>query len=145
ELLVVTEFGYGKRTSIDDYPSQSRGGGGVITSKVTEKTGRVATARIITEKDNDLMIISASGVVIRTDVSHIKKAGRATQGVTLMNLGDGDTVVAVATTNGKKPEEAHDNGEDGSSLLDETTAIENDNEDAASGMINDSVTLNQTE
>ncbi|HEU5228223.1 MAG TPA: DNA gyrase C-terminal beta-propeller domain-containing protein, partial [Ktedonobacteraceae bacterium] len=116
ELLVVTEYGYGKRTPIDDYPCQSRGGSGVITSRVTEKTGRVATARIITEKDNDLMIISASGVVIRTDVSLIKKAGRATQGVILMNLAEGDSVVAVATTNGKKTdsnnhEEHEENGE----------------------------------
>jgi len=102
ELLVVTEYGYGKCTAIDEYPRQTRGGSGVLTSKVTDKTGRVAAARIITEHDNDLMIISASGVVIRTDVSLIRRAGRATQGVTLMNLGDGDTVVAVATTNGKK-------------------------------------------
>jgi DNA gyrase subunit A len=105
ELLVVTEYGYGKCTAIDEYPRQTRGGSGVITSKVTEKTGKVAAARIINEHDNDLMIISASGVVIRTDVSLIKRAGRATQGVTLMNLGEGDTVVAVATTNGKKVEE----------------------------------------
>ncbi|HEY6287002.1 MAG TPA: DNA gyrase subunit A, partial [Ktedonobacteraceae bacterium] len=105
ELLVVNENGYGKRTPIDEYPSQSRGGGGVITSKVTEKTGLVATARVITEKDNDLMIISAGGVVIRTDVSTIHVAGRATQGVRLMNLGEGDCVVAVATTNGKKMDE----------------------------------------
>jgi DNA gyrase subunit A len=102
QLLVVNENGYGKRTPVDEYPSQSRGGGGVITSKVTKKTGPVATARIITEKDNDLMIISAGGVVIRTDVSTIHVAGRATQGVRLMNLGEGDSVVAVATTNGKK-------------------------------------------
>jgi DNA gyrase subunit A len=102
QLLVVNENGYGKRTSVDEYPSQSRGGSGVITSKVTKKTGPVATARVITEKDNDLMIISAGGVVIRTDVSTIHVAGRATQGVRLMNLGEGDSVVAVATTNGKK-------------------------------------------
>jgi DNA gyrase subunit A len=102
QLLVVNENGYGKRTPVDEYPSQSRGGSGVITSKVTKKTGLVATARVITEKDNDLMIISAGGVVIRTDVSTIHVAGRATQGVRLMNLGEGDSVVAVATTNGKK-------------------------------------------
>ena len=105
QLLVVNENGYGKRTPIDEYPSQSRGGSGVITSKVTTKTGPVATARVITEKDNDLMIISAGGVVIRTDVSTIHVAGRATQGVRLMNLGEGDAVVAVATTNGKKMDE----------------------------------------
>src|SRR6266567_1499136 len=105
ELLVVNENGYGKRTPVDEYPGQSRGGGGVITSKVTKKTGLVATARVITEKDNDLMIISAGGVVIRTDVSTVHVAGRATQGVRLMNLGEGDCVVAVATTNGKKMDE----------------------------------------
>ncbi len=102
ELLVVTEHGYGKRTPIDEYPRHSRGGGGVITQKVTDKTGNVAAARVISDRDNDLMIISADGVVIRTDVSKVRTAGRATQGVTLMNLGEGDTVVAVATTNGKK-------------------------------------------
>ncbi len=110
ELLIVTEYGYSKRTAIEEYPRQGRGGGGVITSKVTDKTGRVVAARVITEHDSDLMVISASGVVIRTDVSTIKTAGRATQGVILMNLGEGDTVVAVSTTNGKKLEAA--NGDD---------------------------------
>ena len=113
QLLVVNENGYGKRTPVDEYPSQSRGGSGVITSKVTEKTGPVATARVITEKDNDLMIISAGGVVIRTDVSTIHVAGRATQGVRLMNLGEGDEVVAVATTNGKKMDEQNGIEDDG--------------------------------
>ena len=113
ELLVVTEFGYGKCTPIDDYPVQTRGGGGVLTAKVNDKTGRVATARILTEKDNDLMIISASGVVIRMDVANIIRGGRATQGRRMMNLGEGDTVVAVATTNGKKLEDvAEESGED---------------------------------
>src|ERR1700694_49233 len=110
ELLIVTENGFGKRTPIEEYPRHSRGGGGVITSKVTEKTGSVATARIITEKDNDLMIISSGGVVIRTDVNTIRRAGRDTQGVSVMNLGGGDKVVAVATTNGKKMEEQNGNG-----------------------------------
>jgi len=109
ELLVVTERGYGKRTPIDEYPSQSRGGGGVITLKVTDKTGSVASARVISDHDNDLMRISAGGVVIRTDVSAIARSGRATQGVRLMNLGEGDSVVAVATTNGKKLDEPNGN------------------------------------
>jgi len=109
ELLVVTERAYGKRTPIDEYPSQSRGGGGVITLKVTDKTGSVASARVISDHDNDLMIISAGGVVIRTDVSAIARSGRATQGVRLMNLGEGDSVVAVATTNGKKLDEPNGN------------------------------------
>jgi len=116
ELLVVTEYGYGKRTAIEEYPLQSRGGSGVLTSRVTDKTGRIASARIITENDSDLMIISSSGVVIRTDVSLVKKAGRATQGVTLMNLGEDDTVVAIATTNGKKLA----NGEESEELEEET-------------------------
>jgi DNA gyrase subunit A len=109
ELLVVTEHGYGKRTPIDEYPSQSRGGGGVITLKVTDKTGPVSSARVISDHDNDLMIISAGGVVIRTDVSAIARSGRATQGVRLMNLGEGDSVVATATTNGKKLDEPNGN------------------------------------
>src|SRR5258706_460460 len=127
ELLVVTEHGYGKRTPIDEYPTHNRGGGGVITARVTEKTGHVAAARMINEKDNDLMIISAGGVVIRTDVSKIAKAGRATQGVRLMHLAEGDTVVAVATTNGKKLESLNGNGdevEEDASELDELSELE---------------------
>jgi len=128
ELLIVTEYGYSKRTAIDEYPRQGRGGGGVITSKVTDKTGRVVAARVITEHDSDLMVISASGVVIRTDVSKIKTVGRATQGVILMNLGEGDTVVAVSTTNGKKIEETNgDDTQDSSAteseLLVDSTAV----------------------
>jgi DNA gyrase subunit A len=102
ELLSVTEHGYGKCTPIDDYPTQSRGGSGVITLKVNDKTGPVAAARVIDVQDNDLMIISAGGVVIRMDVHNIIRGGRATQGRRMMNLGNGDMVVAVATTNGKK-------------------------------------------
>jgi DNA gyrase subunit A len=129
QLLVVNENGYGKRTLVDEYPSQSRGGSGVITSKVTRKTGPVATARVITEKDNDLMIISAGGVVIRTDVSTIHIAGRATQGVRLMNLGEGDSVVAVATTNGKKMD-AQNGAEDEVEVSGEQeTEAEQENED----------------
>jgi DNA gyrase subunit A len=128
ELLVVTEHGYGKRTPIDEYPTHNRGGGGVITARITEKTGHVAAARMINEKDNDLMIISAGGVVIRTDVSTIAKAGRPTQGVRLMHLAGGDSVVAVATTNGKKldPQNGNGNGdeaEETGSELDEVDAL----------------------
>jgi DNA gyrase subunit A len=107
-LLIVTVYGYGKRTLIEDYPRHNRGGGGVITAKVTEKTGPVASARMISELDSDLMVITAGGVVIRTDVTRIKTSGRATQGVTLIHLGENDSVVAVATTNGKKPQGAEE-------------------------------------
>jgi DNA gyrase subunit A len=112
ELLVVSEYGYGKRTPISEYPRHSRGGGGVMAMRVTEKSGNIAAARVITERDSDLMIISASGVVIRTDVTLVKTSSRVTQGVHLMNLNDGDTVVAVATTNGKRPPDATDESEE---------------------------------
>jgi DNA gyrase subunit A len=108
ELLIVTEKGIGKRTPLQEYTCHHRGGKGSSTSKINEKTGLIATARVVTEHDNDLMIISASGVVIRTEMSNVKIAGRVTQGVTLMRLSDGDTVVAIATTNGKKPETSDD-------------------------------------
>src|SRR5579885_659204 len=112
ELLVVMENGFGKRTPIEEYPRHGRGGGGVITAKVTDKTGLVAAARVITENDSDLMIISAGGVVIRTDVNSIRRAGRDTQGVSVMNLGEGEKVVAVATTNGKKMDARNGNGDE---------------------------------
>jgi DNA gyrase subunit A len=134
ELLVVTEHGYGKRTPVEEYPTQSRGGGGVITSKVTKKTGPVAAARVLSEKDNDLMIISAGGVVIRTDVSTISIAGRATQGVHLMNLGEGDCVVAVATTNGKKMEEQNGTG---AAIEDEAEVIEEDEGELVADEVNE--------
>jgi DNA gyrase subunit A len=105
ELLVVTEHGYGKCTPIDDYPRHGRGGGGVLTLKITEKTGNVTAARIINPQDNDLMIISSGGVVIRMDTDSIIRGGRNIQGRRMMNLGEGDSVVALATTNGKKTDE----------------------------------------
>ncbi len=116
ELLVVTEKGYGKCTPINDYPRHSRGGSGVITLRITEKTGSIASARIITDKDNDLMIISAAGVVIRMDVNTIIRGGRNIQGRKMMTMSSGDSVVATATTNGKKVEEG-----EGSDLADEGT------------------------
>lgn len=100
EVLVVTTNGYGKRTPVAEYPTQGRGGGGVITARLTDKTGSVAGARILTEEDRDLMIISAAGVVIRTDWHSIAQCGRPTQGVRLMNLGSRDRVVSIATMAG---------------------------------------------
>ncbi|MGH2484960.1 MAG: DNA gyrase C-terminal beta-propeller domain-containing protein, partial [Ktedonobacterales bacterium] len=100
EVLVVTTNGYGKRTPVAEYPTQGRGGGGVITSRLTDKTGSVAGARILTEEDRDLMIISAAGVVIRTDWHSIAQCGRPTQGVRLMNLSSRDRVVSIATMAG---------------------------------------------
>jgi DNA gyrase subunit A len=105
ELLVVTENGYGKRTPIDEYPPHSRGGSGILTARLTDKTGKIASARVVTEHDSDLMIVSATGVVIRMDLSVIRVLGRTTQGTLVQNLAEGDTVVSVSTTNGKKYDE----------------------------------------
>lgn len=106
ELLVVTEHGYGKRTSIDEYPPHNRGGSGVLTARLTDKTGKIAASRVITGRDSDLMIVSAAGVVIRVDVSSIRLLSRTTQGTLIQHLAEGDTVVAVSATNGKKQDEA---------------------------------------
>ena len=127
ELLVVTENGYGKRTPIDEYPKHSRGGSGVLTARLTDKTGKIAATRVITEHDSDLMIVSASGVVIRMDVSAIRVLGRTTQGTLVQNLGEGDSVVAVSTTNGKKSDEDDENEVDESTEeleMDENTLTE---------------------
>jgi len=96
-LLVVTENGYGKRTPVSEYPVHGRGGGGVITARLTDKTGSLAVARILTAEDLDLMIISAEGTVIRTDWRTVAQTSRPTQGVRLMRLDRGDRVVAAAT------------------------------------------------
>ncbi len=131
EVLVVTEHGYGKCTPIDDYPRHGRGGGGVLTLKITEKTGNVATARAINPQDNDLVIISSGGVVIRMDTNSIIRGGRNTQGRRMMNLGEGDTVVAVATTNGKKTDEPDGNDQvDEAPEPEEDMPVENSAEDA---------------
>jgi DNA gyrase subunit A len=105
ELLVVTENGYGKRTPVDEYPRHNRGGSGVLTARLSEKTGQIAAARLLTEHDSDLMIVSAAGVVIRMDISVIRVLGRTTQGTLVQNLAEGDTVVSVSTTNGKKDDD----------------------------------------
>jgi len=97
ELIVVTTNGYGKRTPIAEYPVQGRGGGGVITARLTDKTGSIAAARTLTEEDRDLMIISAEGTALRTDWHSIAQSSRPTQGVRIMNMPAGDRVVAITT------------------------------------------------
>jgi DNA gyrase subunit A len=104
ELLVVTTRGYGKRTPIGEYPTHGRGGGGIITARLTDKTGVLASARILTEEDRDLMIVSAEGTVIRTDWHTVAQSGRPTQGVRLMNMSEGDRVVAITTMKGDEDE-----------------------------------------
>lgn len=93
DLFVITENGYGKRTSINEYPTHHRGGKGVYTIKMTEKKGRLAAMKVVTD-DDQLIIISEEGVVVRTAVKGISKLGRATQGVKVMNVSSKDKVTA---------------------------------------------------
>ncbi|MDO4213656.1 MAG: DNA gyrase subunit A [Bacteroidales bacterium] len=94
-ILVVSENGYGKRSDPNDYRVTSRGAKGVKTIDITEKTGPLVAIKNVTE-DNDLMIITKSGLTIRMSVSDIREAGRATQGVRLINIREGDAIAAVS-------------------------------------------------
>ncbi len=95
-LLAITENGFGKRTELDEYRVQIRGGKGVITYKITPKTGKLVGARIATE-DDDVMLITDTGTIIRLEVKDISVLGRSTQGVTLMRTSDGGKVVSIET------------------------------------------------
>ena len=119
-VLVVSEHGFGKRTDVDEYRITARGGKGVKTMQVTEKTGKVVAIKNVMP-DNDLMIINHSGLTIRMAVSDIREAGRATQGVKLINIKEGDTIAAVSVVAGAEaePEAAAETG---------TAEVENNNE-----------------
>jgi DNA gyrase subunit A len=95
ELLVVSENGYGKRSSIEDYRITNRGGKGVKTISITEKTGNLVAIKNVTDSD-DLMIINKSGIAIRMSVEDLRVMGRATQGVRLINIKGNDSIAAVA-------------------------------------------------
>ena len=97
-LLVVSEHGYGKRSDFDEYRKTSRGSKGVKTLNITEKTGELVAMKNVTD-ENDLMIINRSGLTIRMAVADIKVAGRATQGVKLINIKDGDSIAAISAVN----------------------------------------------
>src|SRR5210317_1570643 len=94
-ILVVSENGYGKRSSVEDYRVTNRGGKGVKTISITEKTGKLVSIKNVTDQD-DLMIINKSGIAIRMEISTLRIMGRATQGVKLINLKGDDTIAAVA-------------------------------------------------
>lgn len=98
DVLVITEKGFGKRTALSEFRSQSRGGKGVIIQKTTEKTGKVTAIRMVDE-DDELMLCTASGIMLRMDVSSISKMGRNTRGVTLIKLEKGDELASVAVVN----------------------------------------------
>ncbi len=97
QLFVITEKGYGKRTPVADYPLQHRGGQGVYTIQMTQKKGMLAGMKIVVPED-ELMVISEEGVIIRIPVKDISELGRSTQGVKVMNISDGDRVCSVAVT-----------------------------------------------
>lgn len=120
ELFVITERGYGKRTSVEDYPIHHRGGQGVFTITMTAKKGLLAAMKIVEEND-ELMIITEEGVVVRTPVEGVSQLGRSTQGVHIMNVADKDKVTAVAVTEGtsSKKSSKKEVSENQTSLFDE--------------------------
>lgn len=124
DLFVITEKGYGKRTSIDEYPEHHRGGQGVFTITMTDKKGLLSVMKIVKPND-EIMIISEEGVVVRTPVSGISELGRSTQGVRVMNVADKDRVTAVAiSSTGKKKRDQKAEGDD----VDDVDEIELANE-----------------
>ena len=104
DLLVVTENGYGKRTVLDEYRIQNRGGKGLYTYRITEKTGLVAGMKVV-DDDDDIMLITSEGVIIRMHASDISVISRVTQGVRLMRLDEGVSVVGIARTERENEEE----------------------------------------
>lgn len=109
-VLVVSENGYGKRSHLEDYRVTNRGGKGVKTISITEKTGNLIAIKNVTD-ENDLMIIKKSGVTIRMGVENMRVMGRATQGVRLMNLKDHENIAAVTKVNKDEEDEALDHVE----------------------------------
>lgn len=107
DILVVSENGYGKRSAIDDYRITNRGGKGIKTINITEKTGKLITIKGVVDS-NDLMIITKSGITIRLPVEQVRLAGRATQGVRLINLKDGNSIAAVAAVEAEVQDETDD-------------------------------------
>ena len=124
DLLIISEYGFGKRTPISEYKVQNRGGVGLITYKIGEKTGKVIGATICNELD-ELMLINSSGVAIRINVKDISVTGRAAMGVTLMRTNEDEKVVAVAKISGSEEENTQeqidilDNYDDENDILDE--------------------------
>lgn len=121
DLFVITELGYGKRTPIEEYPEHHRGGQGVYTITMTPKKGLLAAMKIV-DHDDEIMIITEDGVVVRTAVEGVSQLGRSTQGVHVMNVADKDkvTAVAIATNSDNKPRKSSASSDDNQmNLLDE--------------------------
>ncbi len=139
-LLIISEKGFGKRTRLDEYPTQGRGGQGVKTLNITDRTGSVAACRVV-QPGQELMLVTRDGIVVRTKVDSISLIGRNTQGVTVMRIGEGDQVASIAAFTMSDPVESRDvtavsangNGasasEDDEQLLNETIPLELDEEE----------------
>ena len=112
EVLIITEKGYGKRTSATEYPTKGRGGKGIKTANITEKNGNLAGI-VTVSGDEDIMVITDTGVIIRTAVANISQTGRATQGVKVMRLDDSARIVTFALVEPEEVEQASDNQESG--------------------------------
>jgi len=106
--LVVSQQGYGKRSSLEDYRITNRGGKGVKTMSITEKTGKLVSIKSVND-ENDLMIINKSGIAIRIKVANLREMGRATQGVRMINLGKrNDEIASVCKVHSDEPEDELD-------------------------------------
>ena len=124
ELLVISENGFGKRTLVSEYSLQHRGGKGVITYKVSEKTGKLVGARIVKDGD-EMILINSNGIVIRLNVAGISTTSRNTMGVTLMKNGEGDNIVAIAKINSSDvidTDEESSDGETNSEVVQENSS-----------------------
>jgi DNA gyrase subunit A len=118
ELLAVTANGFGKRTEIDEYRTQSRNGKGILTYRVTEKTGKVVGIALVNDND-DVMLINSDGTIIRLHACDISILGRTTQGVTLMRIGEGVSIMSIATVVKEEESSEDDETDDGVTIPEE--------------------------
>ena len=127
DVLVLSENGYGKRTDLDEYRITNRGGKGVKTINITEKTGELISIQAVTD-DNDLMIINRSGLTIRTSADQIRVAGRATQGVKIIDLREGDAIASVTAVPKTEEDEVIAENVEGAESAENTPVADNANE-----------------
>ncbi len=125
DILVLSEHGYGKRTDLDDYRITNRGGKGVKTIQITEKTGKLVSIQAVTD-ENDLMVINRSGITIRTAVTDIRLAGRATQGVKVINLRNGDTIASVVAVPKSEEESQEEETVQSAEASEQTISVDGD-------------------
>jgi DNA gyrase subunit A len=136
DLLVVTENGFGKRTSIPEYPLKGRPTQGVYTLQVTERTGKLAAIRLTEDDETEIMLITQGGIVLRTDVGSISRYARQTQGVRVMRIEEGDRLAALAklVASEDAPEAGGEQASTGVNLVVEAPVYAGvDDEDSAGG------------